>query len=59
MKVTIGNYSIDFNEEKIRATKKTKYINSRVNALEWTGIDRDTLTEKVSEVYDIVRESGK
>lgn len=59
MKVTIGNYSIDFNEEKIKVTKKAIYINSRVKALEWTGIDRDTLTEKVSEVYDIVRESGK
>lgn len=59
MKVTIGNYSIDFNEEKIRSMKRATYINSRVKALEWTGIDRDTLTEKVSEVYDIVRESGK
>lgn len=59
MKVTIGNYSIDFNEKKIMTTRKAIYINSRVKALEWTGIDRDTLTEKVSEVYDIVHESGK
>lgn len=59
MKVTIGNYSIDFNEEKIRSMKRATYINSRVKSLEWTGIDREVLTEKVSEVYDIVRESGK
>ena len=59
MKVIIGNYSIDFNEEKIMNTKRVIYINSRVKSLEWTGIDRDTLTEKVSEVYDIVRETRK
>lgn len=59
MKITIGNYSIDFNEKKIMDTKRAIFINSQVKALEWTGIDREILTEKVTEVYDIIREPQK
>ena len=33
------------------------WVSQRVKAFEWTGIDRDVLTEKFSEVFDSIKES--
>lgn len=56
MKIKIGTFSIDFNEEVIkRSRKKAAYVASQAKSLEWTGIAREILTEKISEVYDLVK----
>lgn len=48
---------IDVNESDIRKSRKTSWVSQRVKAFEWTGIDRDVLTEKFSEVFDSIKES--
>ena len=57
MKVIMGKYVIDVNESDIRKSRKTSWVGQRVKAFEWTGIDRDVLTEKFSEVFDSIKES--
>lgn len=57
MKVIMGKYMIDVNESDIRKSRKTSWVSQRVKAFEWTGIDRDVLTEKFSEVFDSIKES--
>ena len=39
MKVRIGTFSIDFNEEAIRTAKKEAYIRDTARSLAWTGLD--------------------
>lgn len=55
MKVKIATFLIDFNEEVIKKSRKASYISSAVKSLKWTGIDPQVLTEKVTEVYDLVK----
>lgn len=57
MKVKLATFSIDFNEEVIRKSRKASYVASTVKSLKWTGIDPEILTEKVTEVYDLVKGS--
>ena len=40
MKVIMGKYVIDVNENDIRKSRKTSWVSQRVKAFEWTGIDR-------------------
>lgn len=54
MKIKIGKYTIDINENSLVKSKKANWVNSRVKSLDWTGISKDVLEEKFSEVYDIV-----
>lgn len=46
MKVRIGTFSIDFNEEAIRTAKKEAYIRDTARSLAWTGLDEKTLTQR-------------
>lgn len=55
MKIMIENYTIDVNEESIITSKRSSWINARVRAFAWTGIDKAVLAEKFSEVYDLVK----
>lgn len=55
MKVKIATFLIDFNEEVIKKSRKASYISSTVKSLKWTGIDPQVLTEKVTEVYHLVK----
>ena len=57
MKMIIGKYVIDVNENDIRKSRKTSWVSQRVKAFEWTGIDRDVLTDKFSEVFDSIKGS--
>lgn len=59
MKIRIGSHSIDFNEEVIRKSKKEAYIKDMTKSLAWTGIDGKTITKKVTEVYDTVKQAKK
>ena len=38
MKVRIGTFSIDFNEEAIRTAKKEAYIRDTARSLAWTEV---------------------
>ena len=55
MKIKIGKYTIDINENSLVRSKKANWVNSRVKSLDWTGISKDVLEEKFSEVYDIIK----
>lgn len=55
MKIVIGNYAIDINEDEIRKSRRSSWVSGRVKAFEWTRIDRNILTEKFTEVYNLVR----
>lgn len=55
MKMTLGTFSIDFNEDVIGSCGKSSYVACVVKSLEWTKLSVDLLTEKVGEVYDVVR----
>ena len=55
MKIKIGKYTIDINENSLVKSKKANWVNSRVKSLDWTGISKDVLEEKFSEVYDIIK----
>lgn len=55
MKIKIGKYTIDINEDSLVKSKKANWVNSRVKSLDWTGISKDVLEEKFSEVYDIIK----
>ena len=50
MKVRIGTFSIDFNEEAIRTAKKEAYIRDTARSLAWTGLDEKTLTQRIPDV---------
>lgn len=45
---------ISINEDSLVGVSKTKWINARVKSFLWTGIKKDVLKEKFSEVYDIM-----
>lgn len=55
MKIKIGKYTIDINENSLVKSKKANWVNSRVKSLDWTGISKDVLEEKFSEVYDVIK----
>ena len=55
MKIKIGKYTIDINENSLVKSKKANWVNSRVKSLDWTGISKDVLEEKFSEVYDVLK----
>ena len=55
MKIKIGKYTIDINEDSLVKSKKANWVNSRVKSLDWTGISKDVLEEKFSEVYDMIK----
>lgn len=55
MKIVIENYTIDVNEESIISSKRSSWINARVRAFAWTGIEKPILAEKFAEVYDLVK----
>lgn len=55
MKIKIGKYTIDINENSLIKSKKANWVNSRVKSLDWTGISKDVLEEKFSEVYDVIK----
>lgn len=55
MKIKIGKYTIDINENSLVKSKKANWVNSRVKSLDWTGISKDVLEEKFSEVYDMIK----
>lgn len=59
MKVRIGTFSIDFNEEAIRTAKKEAYIRDTARSLAWTGLDEKTLTQRITEVYETVKPPRK
>ena len=48
MKVRIGTFSIDFNEEAIRTAKKEAYIRDTARSLAWTGLDEKTIHSGVT-----------
>lgn len=54
MKVTFGKITVSINEDVLKKSRRQQWINARVKELEHTGIDRDVLTEKFTEVYNIV-----
>ena len=54
MKIKIDRYMISINEDSLVGVSKTKWINARVKSFLWTGIKKDVLKEKFSEVYDIM-----
>ncbi len=51
MKVRIGTFSIDFNEEAIRTAKKEAYIRDTARSLAWTGLDEKTLTQRITTFF--------
>ena len=55
MKLKIDKYTIDFKEEIIRRSRKSTWVSSQVRSLEWTSLDKDLLTEKVAEIYDMIK----
>ena len=55
MKIKIGKYTIDINENSLVKSKKANWVNSRVKSFDWTGISKDVLEEKFSEVYDVIK----
>lgn len=54
MKIKIDRYTISINEDSLVGVSKTKWINDRVKSFLWTGIKKEVLKEKFSEVYDIM-----
>lgn len=54
MKIRIDKFYIDLNEDKMRKSRKDSYVKECVKALQYTGIDKDMLTDKISEAYDAV-----
>ena len=55
MKIKIGKYTIDINENSLVKSKKANWLNPRVKSLDWTGTSKDLLEEKSSEVFHIIK----
>lgn len=55
MKMVIGKYNIDVNEDDIRKSRRSSWVGKRVKAFEWTGIDCIILQEKFTEIYDMIK----
>ncbi len=55
MKVRIGRYFVDVNDNTIIDTQKEIWVRERVAAFTWTDIDDNILEEKFSEIYDLVK----
>ena len=55
MKVRIGRYFVDVNDNTIIDTQKEIWVRERVAVFTWTDIDDNILEEKFSEIYDLVK----
>ena len=55
MKVIIGRYFVDVNDNTIIDTQKEIWVRERVAVFTWTDIDDNILEEKFSEIYDLVK----
>lgn len=54
MRIIIGGYNIDINVDTAKQSKKSTWVRDRVKSFLWTGIDREVLEEKFTEVYDLI-----
>lgn len=55
MRVRIDKYTIDINEDDLRKSRRSSWINARVKSFAWMGISPEILSAKFAEIYDIVK----
>lgn len=59
MKLVIGEYTINLNEEVMKEMKKSSYVRKMTKSLGWTGIDPVFLEKKITEAYELINGAGK
>lgn len=52
MKIIIGDWHIDINDDKLRSAKNPEEIIKEVS--KHTGIDKEILSEKITKVYNLI-----
>ena len=58
MKLGIGKYRINLNEETMRRMKREAYVKKMKKILSWTDIDSEVLESRLIECFNLVLGGG-